>query len=51
LAIVLAVASGAAYVSGRVQDYIKTGGTAIVGAFLLARGIGAYAGGFPKLLD
>ena len=50
-AIVLIAAGFAAWFSNRVQRYIKTIGTAIIGAFLLARGVGEYVGGFPKLLD
>ena len=41
----------AAYFSWRVQQYIKTVGTACIGSFMLFKGIGNYVGGFPKLLD
>lgn len=45
------VGAAAAYFSHRVQKYIKTIGTASIGSFMLMKGIGSYAGGFPKLLD
>lgn len=51
MVVVLIAAGAAAWFSNKVQRYIKTIGTAIIGAFLLARGVGEYAGGFPKLLD
>lgn len=37
--------------SHRVQKYIKTVGTAIIGSFLLFKGIGTIRHDFPKLLD
>lgn len=40
-----------AYFSYRANQHIKTGGTAIIGSFLLFKGIGSFVGGFPKLLD
>jgi hypothetical protein len=50
--IIVVISAGfAAWFSNKVQRYIKTIGTAIIGAFLLARGVGEYVGGFPKLLD
>lgn len=46
--IVLAIAAAAAYYSFKVKRYIKSGGTAIIGAFILFNGIGKYAGGYPS---
>ena len=46
-----AVGGVCAYFSHRVQKYIKTVGTAVIGSFMLFKGIGYYLGGFPKLLD
>jgi hypothetical protein len=48
---VVAAASAAAYVSDKVQKYVKTVGTAMVGSFLIAKGVGFYAENFPKLFD
>lgn len=45
------VGGACAFFSHRVQKYIKTVGTAIIGSFMLFKGIGNYAHGFPKLLD
>ena len=46
-----AVGGVCAYFSHRVQKYIKTVGTAVIGSFMLFKGIGNYLHGFPKLLD
>lgn len=45
------VGGACAFFSHRVQKYIKTVGTALIGSFMLYKGIGNYVGGFPKLLD
>lgn len=45
------VGGACALFSHRVQKYIKTVGTAIIGSFMLYKGIGNYLHGFPKLLD
>lgn len=39
----------AVYFAHSVQKYIKTIGTALIGAFLLGKGISQFVGGFPKL--
>lgn len=50
----LTVALGAGlgfYFANKVQKFIKSAGTAIIGSFLLFRGIGNYVGNFPTILD
>lgn len=41
----------AAYFSYRANQYIKTVGTAVIGSFMLFKGIGTIRGDFPRLLD
>jgi hypothetical protein len=40
-----------AWYSAKRLKYVKTVGTATIGAFSLAKGIGSFVGGFPALLD
>ena len=40
-----------AWYSARRLKYVKTVGTATIGAFALAKGIGSFVGGFPALLE
>ena len=39
------------YLSWRNLKYVKTLGTSTVGAFMLTKGIGAFEGNFPHLLE
>lgn len=39
------------YLGRQYNKYVKSIGTAVIGSFLLMQGIGAYAGGFPHLMD
>ena len=40
-----------AWYSAKRLKYVKTVGTATIGAFALAKGIGNFVGNFPALLD
>ena len=40
-----------AWYSAKRLKYVKTVGTATIGAFALAKGIGSFVGGFPALLE
>lgn len=40
-----------AYYSAKRLKYVKTVGTATIGAFSLAKGIGSFVGNFPALLE
>lgn len=44
--IVLAIAIGAVYVGHKIRRYVRTGGTAIIGASWLIKGISLFADGF-----
>lgn len=48
--IISVVAGAAGYYSFKVQRYVKSAGTAIIGAFILFRGIGNYVGGYPEIM-
>jgi len=48
---IVAVAVGAYFGSSdKIKNFVLSAGTSLIGAFLLARGIGVYAGGFPSLV-
>ena len=50
--LIIAVLAGAAgYYSFKVQRYMKSAGTAIIGSFILFRGIGNYVGGYPEVMS
>jgi hypothetical protein len=50
-AIIIFVAGTAGYYSYKVQRFVKSAGTALIGSFILFNGIGKYAGGYPNLMD
>ena len=50
-AIVLLAAFATVWYSYKVQRFIKSAGTAMIGAFILFYGIGNYVGGYPKLMS
>lgn len=50
--IIIALVSGATvYYSYKVQRFVKSAGTAMIGAFILFNGIGKYVGGYPSLVS
>ena len=49
--IIAALAGAAGYYSFKVQRYMKSAGTAIIGSFILFRGIGNYVGGYPEVMS
>lgn len=51
LFIIAIVAFAAGYYSFKVQRYMKSAGTAIIGAFILFRGIGDFVGGYPEVMS
>lgn len=51
LAIVGVLALAAAYYSFKVQRFIKSAGTGLIGSFLLFNGISKYAGGYPEIFE
>lgn len=51
LAIVAVIAAATVYYSYKVQRYVKSAGTACIGAFILFNGIGKYVGGYPQIMS
>jgi len=51
LAIIAVFALAAGYYSFKVRRYMKSAGTAIIGSFILFRGIGNYVGGYPEVMS
>lgn len=49
--IVAAFAAASGYYSYKVQRYVKSAGTAIIGAFILFNGIGKFVGGYPEMMS
>ena len=50
LATIVVVAATTVYYSYKVQRFVKSAGTACIGAFILFNGIGKYVGGYPAIM-
>lgn len=51
LVIIAMVAGATVYYSYKVQRFVKSAGTAMIGAFILFNGIGKYVGGYPSIMS
>jgi hypothetical protein len=51
LVVIVAVAGAAAYYTKKIQRYVKSVGTALIGSFILFNGIGKYVGGYPQIIS
>jgi hypothetical protein len=51
LLIIALVAGATVYYSYKVQRFVKSAGTAMIGAFILFNGIGNYVGGYPSIMS
>ena len=49
--VVILVAGTAAWYSYKIQRFVKSVGTALIGSFLLFNGLGKYIGHYPSLMD
>jgi hypothetical protein len=51
LLVIAMVAGATVYYSYKVQRFVRSAGTAMIGAFLLFNGIGNYVGGYPSIMS
>jgi MFS family permease len=49
--IIAMVAGATVHYSYKVQRFVKSAGTAMIGAFILFNGIGNYVGGYPSIMS
>ena len=49
--VIVTVAAATLYYTNKVQRYVKSAGTALIGSFILFNGIGKYVGGYPELMN